>query len=71
MQQVPCMNMFAVFCDILWILVCISNESERSGKTVYRESVESISFSWPIICLHNTHFPSEYNCNQGVSILQG
>ena len=52
-----------LFCDlwIFWILVCNSYESERSGKTVYGES---ISVFMAYNCLHNTHFPSDYNCNQ-------
>ena len=58
-----------LFCHLFWILVCNSYESERSGKTVYVESVESISFFMAYtlgayICLHNTHFPSDYNGNQ-------
>ena len=51
-------------------LVCNSYESERPGKTVYGESVESISFIMAYICLHNTYLPSDYNCNQRANILQ-
>ena len=59
-----------LFCDLFWILVCNSYESERSGKTVYGES---ISFFMTYICLHNTHFPLRlyYNCNQSFNMLQG
>ena len=57
-----------LFCDLFWILVCNSYKSERAGKTVYGES---ISFFMAYICLHNTHFPSDYNCNQSFNMLQG
>ena len=44
--------------------------AERSGKTVYGKSVESISFFMAYICLHNQHFPLDYNSNQSVKMLQ-
>ena len=40
-----------LFCDLFWILVCNSYGSERSGKTVYGES---ISF------FHGLYLPSQY-----------
>ena len=64
------LNLFELFCDLFWILVCNRYELERSGRTVYGESVESISFFMSYICLHNTHFPLDYNCNQSVNLLQ-
>ena len=44
-------------CDLFLILVCNSYESERTGKAVDGESVESISFFMTYVCLHYTHFP--------------
>ena len=57
-----------LFCDLFYILVCNSYyESERSGKTVYGESVKSkFSIIVAYTCLHYTHF----NCNQNVNMLQ-
>ena len=45
-----------LFCDLFWFLVCNSFETERSGKSVYGESVENISFFMAYIC-SQTHFP--------------
>ena len=36
--------------------MCNGYESERSGKSVYGESVESISFFMAYICLQDTYF---------------
>ena len=58
---------FVIYFVFLFVIVV---NPERSGKTVYGESVESISFFMSYICLHNTHFPFDYNCNQSVSMLQ-
>ena len=63
------MNLFTAISYPFWILVCKSYESERSGKAVYGESVESISFFMAYIYVFTIHsFPSDYNCNQSVNV---
>ena len=57
------------FVVYFFILVCNSYESERLGKAVYGESVESVSFSWPIF-VFTKHITPSYDCNQSVNISQ-
>ena len=62
---------FLFLSGIFWILVCNCYETKRSGKTCLTLKVlKAFLFSLPIFVFTIHIFPSDYNCNQSVNVLQ-
>ena len=59
-----------LFCDLSWILVVKVMDQSAQERLFKVEVLKAFLISWPIFVFTINIFPSDYNCNQSVSILQ-